>query len=53
MRLNKQCRENLKFYWSEPGDLAFDNEDGNIIHVGIIMENNYIITLVVKWELTV
>jgi hypothetical protein len=29
---------------SEPGDLAFfDNEDGNIIHVGIIMENNYII----------
>ncbi len=29
---------------SEPGDLAFfDNDDGNIIHVGIIMENNYII----------
>lgn len=29
---------------SEPGDLAFfDNEDGAIIHVGIIMENNYII----------
>ena len=29
---------------SEPGDLAFfDNEDGNIIHVGIIMEDNYII----------
>ena len=29
---------------SEPGDLAFfDNEEGNIIHVGIIMENNYII----------
>lgn len=29
---------------SEPGDLAFfDNEAGNIIHVGIIMENNYII----------
>lgn len=29
---------------SEPGDLAFfDNQDGNIIHVGIIMENNYII----------
>jgi cell wall-associated NlpC family hydrolase len=28
---------------SEPGDLAFfDNEEGNIIHVGI-MENNYII----------
>ena len=29
---------------SEPGDLAFfDNSDGNIIHVGIIMEDNYII----------
>jgi cell wall-associated NlpC family hydrolase len=29
---------------SEPGDLAFfDNEEGNIIHVGIMMENNYII----------
>ena len=29
---------------SEPGDLAFfDNEDGKIIHVGLIMENNYII----------
>ena len=29
---------------SEPGDLAFfDNEDGNIIHVGIIMSDNYII----------
>lgn len=29
---------------SEPGDLAFfDNADGDIIHVGIIMENNYII----------
>lgn len=29
---------------SEPGDLAFfDNEDGKIIHVGIIMESNYII----------
>nr|WP_315189982.1 C40 family peptidase [uncultured Flavobacterium sp.] len=29
---------------SEPGDLAFfDNEEGNIIHVGIIMKNNYII----------
>jgi cell wall-associated NlpC family hydrolase len=29
---------------SEPGDLAFfDNADGKIIHVGIIMENNYII----------
>lgn len=29
---------------SEPGDLAFfDDEDGIINHVGIIMENNYII----------
>ena len=29
---------------SEAGDLAFfDNEEGNIIHVGIIMENNYIV----------
>lgn len=29
---------------SEPGDLAFfDNEDGNIVHVGIIMNDNYII----------
>ena len=29
---------------SEPGDLAFfDNEDGKIIHVGIIMSDNYII----------
>lgn len=29
---------------SEPGDLAFfDNEEGDIIHVGIIMEDNYII----------
>jgi len=29
---------------SEPGDLAFfDNSEGEIIHVGIIMENNYII----------
>jgi hypothetical protein len=29
---------------SEPGDLAFfDNDEGNIIHVGIMMENNYII----------
>lgn len=29
---------------SEVGDLAFfDNEEGHIIHVGIIMENNYII----------
>ncbi|MDH7912557.1 C40 family peptidase [Winogradskyella sp. SYSU M77433] len=29
---------------SEPGDLAFfDNAEGNIIHVGIIMEDNYII----------
>jgi cell wall-associated NlpC family hydrolase len=29
---------------AEPGDLAFfDNDEGKIIHVGIIMENNYII----------
>lgn len=29
---------------SEPGDLAFfDNDEGNITHVGLIMENNYII----------
>ncbi|MFV8376944.1 NlpC/P60 family protein [Flavobacterium sp. LB1P71] len=29
---------------SEPGDLAFfDNDEGKIIHVGIIMEDNYII----------
>lgn len=29
---------------SEPGDLAFfDNQDGNITHVGIIMKDNYII----------
>jgi len=29
---------------SEPGDLAFfDNEEGKIIHVGIMLEDNYII----------
>jgi len=29
---------------SEPGDLAFfDNDEGKIIHVGVMMENNYII----------
>lgn len=29
---------------SEPGDLAFfDNEEGTIIHVGIMLENNHII----------
>ncbi|MDR0230313.1 MAG: C40 family peptidase [Flavobacteriaceae bacterium] len=29
---------------SEPGDLAFfDNAEGNIVHVGLIMEDNYII----------
>lgn len=29
---------------SEPGDLAFfDNEDGKIVHVGIILADNYII----------
>jgi cell wall-associated NlpC family hydrolase len=38
---------------SEPGDLAFfDNEEGSrIIHVGIIMENNYIIHASGKYEL--
>ena len=29
---------------SKPGDLAFfDNDEGNIVHVGIIMKDNYII----------
>ncbi|HMC01978.1 MAG TPA: C40 family peptidase [Flavobacteriaceae bacterium] len=29
---------------SEPGDLAFfDNDEGNIVHVGIILKDNYII----------
>ena len=29
---------------SEAGDLAFfDNVDGNIVHVGLLLENNYII----------
>ncbi len=29
---------------SEPGDLAFfDNDEGKIVHVGILMENNFII----------
>ncbi len=29
---------------SEPGDLAFfDNAEGNIVHVGIVLANNYII----------
>jgi len=29
---------------AQPGDLAFfDNEEGRIIHVGILMQNNYII----------
>lgn len=29
---------------SEPGDLAFfDNTEGNIVHVGLIMDDNYII----------
>ena len=37
--------ENLSFIEeAEPGDLAFfDNEEGKIIHVGIIMADNYII----------
>jgi cell wall-associated NlpC family hydrolase len=33
--------------------IFFDNEEGNIIHVGIIMENNYIIHASGKLELTV
>ncbi len=29
---------------STPGDLAFfDNEEGELIHVGILLKNNYII----------
>ena len=29
---------------TEPGDLAFfDNAEGNIVHVGIILANNFII----------
>jgi gamma-D-glutamyl-L-lysine dipeptidyl-peptidase len=29
---------------SEPGDLAFfDNDEGKIIHVGLLLENNYIL----------
>jgi len=29
---------------SEPGDLAFfDNDEGTIIHVGILLENHYIL----------
>ena len=46
MLLNKLLKVNpLSFIEeSEPGDLAFfDNEEGVIIHVGIIMEDNYII----------
>lgn len=37
--------ENLSFIEeAQPGDLAFfDNEEGDIIHVGIMMKNNYII----------
>jgi hypothetical protein len=37
--------ENLSFIEeAQPGDLAFfDNTEGDIIHVGIIMKNNYII----------
>ena len=44
---NEQARigEVLSFIEeSEPGDLAFfDNDEGEITHVGIILENNYII----------
>ncbi len=36
--------EALSFIESEPGDLAFfDDNEGNIIHVGIMMRDNYII----------
>jgi len=40
-----QQGENLSFIEeAQPGDLAFfDNEDGDIIHVGIMMKHNYII----------
>lgn len=40
-----QQGENLSFIEeAQPGDLAFfDNAEGEIIHVGIIMKNNYII----------
>ncbi|MBS3737882.1 C40 family peptidase [Mesohalobacter halotolerans] len=40
-----QQGENLSFIEeAQPGDLAFfDNEEGKIIHVGILMKNNYII----------
>ncbi len=40
-----QQGENLSFIEeAQPGDLAFfDNEEGSIIHVGIMMKNNYII----------
>ena len=40
-----QQGENLSFIEeAQPGDLAFfDNEEGKIIHVGIMMKNNYII----------
>ena len=34
---------------SEPGDLAFfDYEEVNIIHVGIVLENNFIIHVLVQ-----
>lgn len=42
-----QCTQGIALSFieeSEPGDLAFfDNNEGNIIHVGIIMKDNYII----------
>jgi cell wall-associated NlpC family hydrolase len=43
MLLSNQHKEALSFIEeSEPGDLAFfDNEEGTIIHVGIIMADNY------------
>ena len=44
---NKQSTQGIPLSFieeSEPGDLAFfDNDEGKIIHVGIIMDNNHII----------
>ena len=44
---SQQCNQGTALSFieeSETGDLAFfDNEEGNIIHVGIIMDDNYII----------
>jgi cell wall-associated NlpC family hydrolase len=40
-----QMGETLSFIEeSEPGDLAFfDNSEGKIVHVGLILEDNYIL----------